>query len=329
MDHEGVQRGPGRLAGPAFFLPVACRRRALQKFPAILQSQPCLNVPALPRFRRSCGDAGAAFMLFPALHRRPSKRIPPRRRPNARGFARSSRPVRSSVVRAWRTNTLHRDRSAPLTSKEGFSVVAPIRMILPFSTNGRKASCWALLKRWISSTKTMVLSPYRRLFSACCITVRISLMPLVTAEKSINSDRVLLAIIRARVVFPTPGGPQKIIEEMRSSSIRRRSTFPFPRRCICPANSSNDLGRIRAASGWLSVLSKKSCCSMSLPPFSRVRMSGRKPGPVIFQDSESFSGTARYTSARTPPPVRAFRLPPPYRRCRRLPGPDQSGNPLF
>ena len=49
MDHEGVQRGPRRLAGPAFFLPVACRRRALQKFPAILQSQPCLCVPALPR----------------------------------------------------------------------------------------------------------------------------------------------------------------------------------------------------------------------------------------------------------------------------------------
>ncbi len=49
MDHEGAQRGPGRLAGPAFFLPVACRRRALQKFPAILQSQLRLNVPALPR----------------------------------------------------------------------------------------------------------------------------------------------------------------------------------------------------------------------------------------------------------------------------------------
>ena len=37
-----------------------------------------------------------------------------------------------------RTNTLHRERSAPFTSKEGFSVVAPMRMMLPFSTKGRK-----------------------------------------------------------------------------------------------------------------------------------------------------------------------------------------------
>lgn len=34
-------------------------------------------------------------------------------------------------------------------------------------------------------------------------------MPEVTAEKVINSDLVALAIIRAKVVFPTPGGPQK------------------------------------------------------------------------------------------------------------------------
>ena len=46
--------------------------------------------------------------------------------------------------------------SAELISKEGFSVVAPMRMMLPFSTKGRKASCCALLKRWISSTNRMV-----------------------------------------------------------------------------------------------------------------------------------------------------------------------------
>jgi len=44
-----------------------------------------------------------------------------------------------------------------MTSKDGFSVVAPMRMIVPFSTCGRKASCWALLNRWISSTKRRVL----------------------------------------------------------------------------------------------------------------------------------------------------------------------------
>ena len=43
-----------------------------------------------------------------------------------------------------------------MTSKEGFSVVAPIRMMVPSSTCGRKASCWALLNRWISSINNRV-----------------------------------------------------------------------------------------------------------------------------------------------------------------------------
>ena len=99
-----------------------------------------------------------------------------------------------------------------MISKEGFSVVAPMRMMLPFSTKGRKASCCALLKRWISSTKRMVLTPKRLFFSACSMTCLISLMPLVTAEKSMNVAFVRWAMMRASVVFPTPGGPQKIME---------------------------------------------------------------------------------------------------------------------
>ena len=37
--------------------------------------------------------------------------------------------------------------SAAFTSKDGFSVVAPISTMSPASTLGRNASCWALLKR--------------------------------------------------------------------------------------------------------------------------------------------------------------------------------------
>ena len=55
----------------------------------------------------------------------------------------------------------------------------------------------------------------------CCITARISWMPLVTAEKSMNFAFVRLAMMRASVVLPTPGGPQKIMEERWSPSIRR------------------------------------------------------------------------------------------------------------
>ena len=189
--------------------------------------------------------------------------------PKPRGSvsARASRAVSSSVVSACSTNTLQRDSSAPLTSNDGFSVVAPIRMMLPFSTKGRKASCWALLKRWISSTNTIVRSPKRRLSSACCMTCRISLMPLVTAEKSMNAALVRLAMMRASVVLPTPGGPQKIMELMRSPSIRRRSTLPSPSRWVWPANSSSVCGRSRAASGRVSSPPNRVCCSITRASF--------------------------------------------------------------
>ena len=49
-----------------------------------------------------------------------------------------------------------RDSSAELTSKKGFSVVAPISTTRPSSTAGSSVSCWALLKRWISSRKKIV-----------------------------------------------------------------------------------------------------------------------------------------------------------------------------
>ena len=65
-----------------------------------------------------------------------------------------------------------------MTSNDGFSVVAPMSTMSPASTRGRKASCCALLKRWISSTKTIVRRPVvRRRRSASAITSLISLMP--------------------------------------------------------------------------------------------------------------------------------------------------------
>ena len=186
--------------------------------------------------------------------------------PNPRGSVNACRKRHtiSSGFKACKTNTLQRDNNAPLTSKEGFSVVAPMSKILPFSTKGKNASCCALLKRWISSTKRMVFSPNRRFFSACSITCLISLIPLVTAEKSINVDFVLPAIMRASVVFPTPGGPQKIMDPILSLSIRRRRTFPSPSKCVCPTNSSSVRGRNRAASGRSDSCQNIDCCSIAL-----------------------------------------------------------------
>ena len=42
---------------------------------------------------------------------------------------------------------------------DGFSVVAATRMTVRFSTPGSSASCWALVKRWISSRKSTVWRP--------------------------------------------------------------------------------------------------------------------------------------------------------------------------
>ncbi len=46
----------------------------------------------------------------------------------------------------------------------------------------------------------------------------------------------------ARVVFPTPGGPQRMKDEIFPPSIIRRSTAPGPTRCSCPMYSSKFLG---------------------------------------------------------------------------------------
>ena len=42
-----------------------------------------------------------------------------------------------------------------MTSKLGFSVVAPMSVTIPCSTAAKRESCWLLLKRWISSMKRM------------------------------------------------------------------------------------------------------------------------------------------------------------------------------
>ena len=79
----------------------------------------------------------------------------------ALGLAGPARPAspapRSSAARGGTASS--RDSSGGLTSKYGFSVVAPISTSRPSSTDGSSASCWALLKRWISSRNRIVPWP--------------------------------------------------------------------------------------------------------------------------------------------------------------------------
>ncbi len=109
--------------------------------------------------------------------------------------------------------TCVREIRAELTSKYGFSVVAPINVTRPSSTAGSNASCWALLKRWISSRKKIVLVPVpRRRSRARSITARTSARPACTALSSSKAAPEASATIRASVVLPLPGGPCRIIE---------------------------------------------------------------------------------------------------------------------
>ena len=75
-------------------------------------------------------------------------------------------------------------------------------------------------------------------------------------------------MIRANVVLPTPGGPQKIIDETRSFSMISRNSFPLPSKCVCPTKSSSVSGRTRVANGSLFSLdfSKIDPCLIQSPP---------------------------------------------------------------
>ncbi len=92
----------------------------------------------------------------------------------------------SSAVSGLSTYTRARDSSALFTSKDGFSVVAPMKISVPSSTYGRKVSCWDLLKRCTSSRNSTVSRVPRKL-RACSTTARMSLMPASTAESAMNS----------------------------------------------------------------------------------------------------------------------------------------------
>src|SRR5687767_12669860 len=125
-----------------------------------------------------------------------------------------------------------------------------MKVIRPCSTNGRKASCCALLKRWTSSTKRIVWRP------DCCrsswarfTASRMSLTPEKTAESAVNSASKASAMSLASVVLPTPGGPHRIIEWGLRASKASRSGLPGPRRWLWPTTSSSVRGRSFSASG--------------------------------------------------------------------------------
>ena len=158
--------------------------------------------------------------------------------------------VTSSSDSASVRNTVEREIKGEFTSKNGFSVVAPTRMTVPSSTPGRRASCCALLKRWISSRKRMVRplpSPSR--WSARARTSRTSLTPADVADMRSRVPCTSFATRFASVVLPVPGGPHRIIDDRRPDSTMDRNAAPSARRWLWPMTSSRVRGRIRCGSG--------------------------------------------------------------------------------
>src|SRR3569833_3170776 len=76
-----------------------------------------------------------------------------------------------------------------------------------------------------------------------------SFTPAITAESAMNRASAFWAISRASVVFPVPGGPQRIRECSCPDSMAWRRGLPGPSTCCCPTNSSSERGRMRSASG--------------------------------------------------------------------------------
>ncbi len=110
------------------------------------------------------------------------------------------------------TKTWHLESNAAFNSNDGFSVVAPTNTTMPSSTTGKKASCWERLNRCISSTNKSVPRPNSLRLRASSKAFLRSATPEKTAERDTNSRSVSTASKRAIVVFPQPGGPQKIRE---------------------------------------------------------------------------------------------------------------------
>ena len=122
-------------------------------------------------------------------------------------------------------------------------------VIEPSSITGRKESCCARLKRWISSTNSSVPCPCARRTRAASKIFFSSATPVWIAESCTNASSRDAPIRRATVVLPLPGGPQKIIEPSEGALSRRVSAPSGPVRCSWPETSASDVGRSRSASG--------------------------------------------------------------------------------
>ncbi len=85
-----------------------------------------------------------------------------------------------------------------------------------------------------------------------------SAFPVLTAESSIHSASTLRAMMRASVVLPEPGGPQKIMDRGNCLVVMKVwSGFPRAMRCFCPTTSVREVGRAVCARGGVMGVQRK------------------------------------------------------------------------
>ena len=136
------------------------------------------------------------------------------------------------------TSTCARDSSAPLSSKDGFSVVAPTSVIVPSSMSGRKLSCCERLKRWISSTNSSVPLPCSRRARACSKTFLRSATPEKIAEICSKTKPGLAGKQpRDRRLAGAGRAPQDDVPRTRPLPACRVRTPSGPVRCSWPTTS--------------------------------------------------------------------------------------------
>ena len=114
-----------------------------------------------------------------------------------------------------------------------------------FSTAPSSASCWPLLKRWISSMNKIA----RPECLARSITSRTSFTPAFTALERIEGSLHFIGNNIGDGCLPTPGSPHKIMDGTWPVCIVLRMIPSGPVKCFCPMRSSKRAGRIRSASG--------------------------------------------------------------------------------
>lgn len=149
--------------------------------------------------------------------------------------------ISSSLIDS-RIYVLQRDNRALITVKLGFSVVAPMSVMMPFSTHGRRTSCWDLDQRWISSRKSIVCCPDLKLFCAPEMIFTTSSFFDRTHDRWKNSASSEFAMTRASEVLPQPGGHQRRIDGSLPASMNFRIDLPSQIRCCCPTRSSSFSG---------------------------------------------------------------------------------------